>query len=265
MPEITVNGASLHYESAGGGAEAILFSHGLLMRGEMFAAQVAQLSPRYRCIAYDHRGQGRSEVTTGGYDMDSLAADAAALIEKLGIAPVHFVGLSMGGFVGLRLAARRPELLRSLVLLETSAAPEPADTIGRYRLLGFIGRWFGYGLVISRVMPIMFGKTFLTDPARAADRERWRAFLLGNDRVGIQRALAGVLARAGVEDELARISVRTLILVGDEDVATPPVRAERIRDGIAGAKLVVIPGAGHSSTIEQPAAVTAAIGEFLGA
>jgi len=265
MPDLAVNGASLHYEDTGSGPEAIVFSHGLLMRGEMFSAQVAHLSARYRCIAYDHRGQGRSAVTPGGYDMETLAADAAALVQALGIAPVHFVGLSMGGFVGLRLAARRPELLRSLTLIDTSAEPEPREKVGSYRLLGFIGRWFGYGLVVGRVMPIMFGKTFLGDPARAADRQRWRTFLLGNDRVGIQRALEGVLTRTGVESELANIDVPTLILVGDEDVATPPARAERIRAGIAGSQLVVIRGAGHSSTVEQPAAVAAAIGTFLDA
>ena len=71
----------------------------------MWRFQVAAFRDRFRCVAWDHRGQGRSELTEGGYDMDTLADDAAALIAQLGIAPVHFVGLSMGGFVGMRLAA----------------------------------------------------------------------------------------------------------------------------------------------------------------
>ena len=74
----------------------------------MFAPQIEALSDRYRCIAFDFRGQGRSQVTDAGYDMDTLAVDAAALIERLGAAPCHLVGLPVGGFVAIRGAARRP-------------------------------------------------------------------------------------------------------------------------------------------------------------
>jgi 3-oxoadipate enol-lactonase len=136
----------------------------------MFDAQVALLKERYRCVAFDFRGQGRSEVTRSGYDMETLYEDAVALMEQLGCAPCHFLGLSMGGFIGLRLAARRPELLRSLMLLETSADPEPSGNVAKYRQLTFVARWFGLGLVVDRVMPVMFGRTFLTDPARTLER-----------------------------------------------------------------------------------------------
>ena len=112
MPWLGVDGVELHYEERGGaaGGTPIVFSHGLLWSGGMFDAEVAALSGRYRCIAYDHRGQGRSATSPTPYDMERLADDAAALIEQLGAVPCHFVGLSMGGFVGMRLAARRPEL-----------------------------------------------------------------------------------------------------------------------------------------------------------
>jgi pimeloyl-ACP methyl ester carboxylesterase len=263
MPLISLNGASLWYESTGEGPETIVFAHGLLWSGEMFAAQVAALSSRYRCVTFDFRGQGRSQVAASGYDMDTLANDAAALIESLGVGPVHMAGLSMGGFVTMRLAARRPDLLRSAILLETSADGEPQENVGRYKLLGFVGRWLGYGLVSGSVMPIMFGKTFMSEPARAAERASWRARLMKNDRVGIARALGGVIERAPIYPELARITVPTLVIVGDEDVATVPAKAERIAAAIAGAQLVVIPRAGHTSSVEEPAAVTAAIAAFL--
>lgn len=124
MARITVNGAALHYEDRGG-PEAVVFAHGCLLDCRMFDVQVAALQGRYRCVAFDFRGQGRSEVTRGGYDMDSLTEDAACLIRSLGCAPCHFVGFSMGGFVGMRLAARHPGLLRSLAPVGTSASPEP--------------------------------------------------------------------------------------------------------------------------------------------
>lgn len=263
MPQIEVNGARLHYEEQGAGPETIVFAHGLLYSGRMFEAQVQALKERYRCITFDFRGQGQSEVTRSGYDMETLAGDAAALIEKLGCAPCHFAGLSMGGFVGMRLAIRRPELLKSLTLMETSADPEPPENVGRYRLLAWVARLFGLGLVSGQVMPIMVGRKMLQDPARRQELETWRRRILANDRAGIMRAVMGVITRKGVYEELEWIKLPTLIIVGDQDVATVPAKSERMQGRIRGSKLVVIPGAGHSSTIEEPAAVTAAMREFL--
>jgi pimeloyl-ACP methyl ester carboxylesterase len=229
----------------------------------MFDAQVAALRGRYRCISWDHRGQGLSAPGTGRVvSVEQVTDDAIALMRALALPAAHFVGLSMGGFVGMRLAARHPALLRSLVLLDTSADPEPAENVPRYRLLNVVARWFGLRAVAGRVMPIMFGRTFLGDPARAEERTLWRTRLVGNAR-GIYRAVNGVIERAGVVDELARITCPTLVLVGEEDVATVPAKSERIRDLIAGATLVRIPEAGHSSSVEQPAAVTAALAAFL--
>jgi pimeloyl-ACP methyl ester carboxylesterase len=230
----------------------------------MFEAQVRALAPRYRCIAYDHRGQGRSADPGGRlHDIEDVTQDAVALIRALGVAPCHFVGLSMGGFVGLRLGARHPELLRSLTLLETSADPEPDENVPRYRLLAFVARWFGLRVLTGRVMPILFSRSFLADPSRAVERERWRGRIASNRR-SIVRAVHGVIERRGVADELPRVRVPTLVIVGEEDVATVPAKAERIHALIPGSRLVRIARAGHSSCIEQPEQVNDAIGEFLG-
>jgi pimeloyl-ACP methyl ester carboxylesterase len=263
MPTMRVNGATIAYDVTGAGPETIIFAHGLLWDGYMFHKQVAALRDRYRCVTFDFRGQGKSEVTRAGYDMDTLSLDAAQLIEGLGYAPVHFAGLSMGGFVGMRLAARRPELLRSLILIETSAEPEPVGNVPKYRMFYRVARLLGPGAVAGRVMPIMFGQRFLNDPARSAERAEWRKRASANHRVGIARATEGVIARRGVTDEIGAISLPTLIIVGDQDVATVPEKARRIHELIAGSRLVVIPGAGHTSSIEEPEAVTAAIEGFL--
>jgi 3-oxoadipate enol-lactonase len=263
MPHITVNGARLYYEEHGAGPETIVFAHGLLWSGRMFDEQVSAFKGRYRCITFDFRGQGQSEVTADGYDMETLAEDAAALIAGLRASPCHFLGLSMGGFIGMRLALRHPALLRSLLLVETSADPEPADNVGRYRRLNLIARWLGFSLIAKPVMQIMFGTKFLEDPARAAARAAWRQRLIANHRVGITRAVMGVVTRLGVYEQIDRIALPTLIIVGDQDVATVPAKAERMRARIPGSRLKVIAGAGHSSTIEEPAAVNAAIAEFL--
>jgi pimeloyl-ACP methyl ester carboxylesterase len=263
MPYKRINGANLYYEETGTGPETIVFSHGLLMSGDMFAGQVKALSGRYRCISYDHRGQSRSEVTDSGYDMDSLTDDAAALIRELDCAPCHFAGLSMGGFVGMRLAIRQPELLKSLILMETTADPEPEENKGPYRRLAFIGRWLSFRLVIKPLMGIMFGRSFLEDPAKEATREKWKNHLLSLNRTGTHRAAFGVIDREGVYDQLSAIQTPTLIIVGEEDVATVPAKAERMREAIEGAVLVRLPRGGHSASIEEPEAVTKALEGFL--
>ncbi|MGX9350583.1 alpha/beta fold hydrolase [Shimia sp. W99] len=264
MPHADLNGAHIHYTDTGGDGEVIVFSHGLLWSGAMFEAQVAHFGALgFRCITFDHRGQGQSGVTADGYDMDTLSEDAAALIEHLGLAPVHFAGLSMGGFVGMRLAARRPDLLKTLMLLETSADGEPAENGPKYRKLNFVARWIGLWAVANQVMPIMFGQTFLNDPARAEERARWKAAMIANHRIGITRAVMGVVERTPIMPELGKIEMPMLIVVGDEDVATVPEKSERMHAAIKGSELVRVPRAGHSSTIEEPEAVNDAMERFL--
>lgn len=260
---VALPGVSLHVEDSGGPGIPVAFAHGLFWDTRLFEPQIARLSGARRCIAWDHRGQGRSEVTDAGYDMDTLAQDAIALFTRLGAGPVDFVGLSMGGFVALRVALARPDLVRSLVLIDTSADAEPPANLPRYRLLRFVAGLLGLRLVIGRLMPILFGPAFLADPARAREREEYRRRLAANDRTGILRAVDGVLGRAGVADRLGTLRVPTLVIVGEHDRATPPEKARAIATAIPGARLVVIPEAGHTSTLEAPDAVTTALEDFL--
>jgi 3-oxoadipate enol-lactonase len=262
MPTLGVDGVELHYEERGSGP-AVVFSHGLLWSGAMFDAQVAALSSSYRCIAYDHRGQGRSATSPEPYDMERLTADAATLIEKLGATPCHFVGLSMGGFVGMRLAARRPELLRSLTLVESAADAEPRWNVPKYRAMALVARAFGFRPLAGAVMKIMFGRTFLADAARSALRDRLRGELLALDPPRVEAALDAVIRRRPIFDELARIATPTQVVHGDEDRAIVMARATATAGAIPGAHLVVIPRAGHTASVEEPDAVTRALREFF--
>jgi 3-oxoadipate enol-lactonase len=265
MPYASVNGTRLYYEDTGPGStgETVALSHGLLWSTELFRPQIEHLRARYRVIAWDHRGQGRSdddERETIGIEL--VTDDALALLDTLGAGRVHLGGLSMGGFVALRIAARHPERVRSLTLLETSAEPEPRENVPKYTLLAWLAKHVGLGLVADRVMPIMFGRSTLTLPERAELRARWQKRLVANRRT-IVRAVNGVIAREGVEHLLPKIVAPTLIVVGDEDVATTVERARFLERGIAGARLVIVPLAGHSSTVEAPREVNAALDEHL--
>lgn len=265
MAYLDVNGARLFYTDTGGDGPVVMLSHGLLFSTEMFDDQIAHLKGAYRCIAYDHRGQGQSGATNGGYDMDTLAADAAALLTALKVKKCHFVGLSMGGFVGLRMALDHSDRVLSLSVLDSSADAEPKENIFKYNMLNFILRWFGPKPVVGSVMPIMFGQSFLKDPARKELRDRWRRFF-GQfaDKKAMPKAVSGVITRDGVNDRLGEITVPTLIMVGEEDTATVPAKSERMHAAIAGSEFRIIPNAGHVSTIDAPDAVNAALSDFLG-
>jgi pimeloyl-ACP methyl ester carboxylesterase len=169
----------------------------------------------------------------------------------------------MGGFVGMRLAARRPDLVKSLILLETSANPEPVENLPKYKTLNGIVKWLGIiPPVANKVMPIMFAASWLEDKGNQASIRRWKKELRGNKK-SITGPVEGVIFRKGVEDELAKITCPTLIIVGDEDVATKPEKAKFIQMAISGARLHVIPGAGHSSCIEKPEVVNQLLSEWL--
>jgi len=253
-------------DSGGDDRPVVCFSHGLLWSSDMYRPQIEALRGSYRCIAWDHRGQGRSDVPAGDeVSIETCTADAIALIEQLGTGPVHFVGLSMGGFVGMRVAARRPELVRSLALLETAADPEPTANVGKYKRLNLAARWLGVpGWLARKVLPIMFADSFLHDPERTGEVRAMARGLRANDNT-IYKAVNGVIRRESCAHELAAIRCPTLVLRGTEDKAIARERAYAVVEAIEGATWVEVPGAGHTSTLEQPEAVTAALRDHLAA
>jgi len=268
LPTFERGPAVIHYTDTGVPARhphaaTVFFGHGLLFGGWMFRAQIAALRDRYRCVAIDWRGQGESVATASGYDMDTLTDDASALIGVLGVGPVHYVGLSMGGFVGQRLAARHGELVRTLTLLDTSATAEDPDKARRYRLMAKIYRLTGISPLRGTVQPLMFGPAFLADPISKPVTDEWARRLRRCRRSGISKTVRAVADRAGVEQELEAITAATLVIVGADDPATPPVKSEHIAERISGARLVQIPDCGHSSTLEQPETVSALLAELL--
>ena len=259
MFTIKINGCNYYYEIHGAGNETIVFSHGLLWSGRMFEKQVAHLKDRYRIVTYDHRGQGQSEGTESGYDMDALYEDTVQLIEKLELGKVHFAGLSMGGFVGLRLAARRPELIKSLVLMETTAQDEPNKL--KYWFLNTIVKLMNIKIVTKPVMKIMFSDKFLNDKNKTKEKEKLKKELQSLPKT-IVRAVEGVIHRKGVEDELKNIKCPTLIMVGTQDKATVPAKAEFMHSKIANSELKYIEGGGHTGCIEEPEQFNKNLDEF---
>ncbi len=268
MPIAHINGADVHYTDTGlppgkPDAATVVFGHGLLFSGWMFTDQIEALEDEYRCVTIDWRSQGKSPVARDGHDMDTLTLDLVALLDQLELDPIHYVGLSMGGFVGMRLAARYPKRVLSLALLDTGSGAEDADKVSKYRLLANIYRLTGPGPLRGKVEPLMFGPTFRNDPGGRALLDEWHGGLKKTSRAGIRRAVLGVVERLPVADELGKIQARTLVAVGADDVSQEPYKSEELAAGIDGAKLEIVPDAGHSSTIEQPEVLTRLIREHL--
>jgi 3-oxoadipate enol-lactonase len=263
MPTVRVNGVNLFYKESGSGPETIVFSHGLLMDHSMFEPQRAVFEKKYRVIAYDHRGQGQSEDIGRGYDMSTIADDAALLIRALNAAPCHFAGLSMGGFAGMRVAAHHPELIRTLTLMNTTATKEkPANRI-KYAFLAQMVKLFSPAPFTPIAVKELFGQTTRRSAERRPMLEQWTGKLRARPR-NIAKSLSAVMNRREFRaDELAAITCPTLIITGEDDTAQPPHNSESMLAGIRGARHVSIPGAGHSSCLEAPEAVTGAMQEFL--
>lgn len=265
MPTVKVNGVELYYKESGSGQAAIVFSHGLLMDQSMFEAQRAAFESRYRVIAYDHRGQGQSADPGTGYDMDTLAEDASGLIRALGVGPCHFAGLSMGGFVGMRLAARHPELVRTLTLLNTGAKKEGAFNRLRYGFLSQLVKMVGTAPFVSIAVKELFGRTTResNDPAKRKMLATWTDKLRMRPKYIANSILAVMNRKEFSDQELAAITCPTLIVAGEDDTAQAPAHSEHLGASIPGSKLVRIPQCGHSSSLEQPDAVIAAIRELI--
>jgi 3-oxoadipate enol-lactonase len=264
MPTINVNGITLFYEDQGPkDAPALVMSHSLFFNNQMFVHQAEQLTKSIRVVRYDDRDQGQSARSKlESVDMDTLTDDAVALIKALNLAPCFFAGNSMGGFVALRLAARHPNLVKGCIVLGTSGELE-------YKLAEFAPlvegiRAQGTEPFIDTLMYIMFSDAYLADPACKTEREFWRNYMLklGPD---IARSAHGVIHRKGVLDELKGCKVPLLVLAGEQDHAYEVPLSKNIAEAVHNGQLFIVPKAGHSVSLEQPAVVNKHIADFIAA
>ncbi|HZU84799.1 MAG TPA: alpha/beta fold hydrolase [Polyangiaceae bacterium] len=254
------------YEERGEGAAerpVVALLHGLLFDGGMFRAQVEPLAAFARVLVFDGPGHGKSEVPPP-FTLEDHADALMDAFDALDVRAAALVGLSWGGMVAMRVALRHPERVRALALLDTSAElEEPARRV-KYRLFASFGRRFGLpkALVDHQLARVFFADRTLRERPELLDRFTRAAN--GFPREGLARAAIAVLMRkTEVLSRLGAIRAPTLVLTGREDHATEPPYAERIAAGIAGARLVLVDDCGHSSTVERPDEVNAALVPFL--
>ena len=237
----------------------VVLAHALGLDLSMWDGLAAHLAATRSVLRYDQRGHGGSAVPHGPYRLDDLVDDAARVIREWGCGPVVFIGLSMGGMVGQGLAIRHPELVKGLVLANTTAAyPDVAKAAWIQRIATV--EQHGLDAIAEMVMERYFTVAYR---ARHADAVAgFRATLLRTDAAGYVaacHAVAGVDWLAG----LPRIACPVLVIAGALDVGAPPAMSQAIAEGIAGAELRVLDEASHLSVAEQPALFAEAIDSFL--
>ena len=260
MPHLKIRDANLYYEDEGTG-DPIVFAHSMLFNLRMFDDQVNLLKSTHRCVRFDFRGQGSSEVTAGGYDLDSLSKDAIALIKALGCGPCHFVGFSMGGMVAMRLADKHPDMIKSLILIDTSS--ESQDDMLRNRLLIWVAKHFGIKILANKVMSMFFSAGFLRDKKRQSLVKTWKKHFLANDAEGILKVIKPIVFRKSITHLLDSIKHPALILVGEKDILTDIEKARIMHKHLEHSEIWVVPRSGHMAPVEEPEFVNHQIRDFI--
>jgi len=241
----------LHFIRQGEGP-AVVLSHALGCDLGMWDAVAAALQGRHTVLRYDHRGHGRSPAAPGAFTMDDLADDAAELIARQGVGPVHFVGLSMGGMTAQALGARHPALVRSLVVANSASRYDAEARAGWQARIDTV-QARGMAAIAEGAMQRWFTPEFRADGQ--VGRARVAALRAVLEATAPAPYAAACAAVAGIElDEgNARIRCPALVIAGSRDEATPPALSQAIAARIAGARLQSLDAA-HLSAVEQPEA-----------
>ncbi|MEM9706832.1 MAG: alpha/beta hydrolase [Pseudomonadota bacterium] len=253
-PEIAVDVA--------GSGEVILFIHGIGGDRSNWSDQLLACPVGYQGVSVDLRGYGASDDFDGPFRYSDVCGDLLRVLEYLSAEQAHIVGLSMGGVVAMEFWKKAPERLKSLVLCDTGPGvandrtPEDAQAFLDARQKPLLD-----GLSPSDIAPKL-AKSLVSPkaPDRAYQRLVQSMSSLRKDTY-LKSLEAMVMYRS--PPDFTKIRTPTLIIVGEDDMLTPPAVSERMAEKIPNAKLVIVPEAGHLSNIEQPEAFNAALFAFL--
>lgn len=257
--KIQIRGFQVAYDETNKGNIPLLLIHGFPLDRTLWTEQTRGVAARV--IAPDLRGFGESTLPSGAVTMDTYAEDLHALLDALNIKSVVVAGLSMGGYITLAFYRKYPKSVRGLILANTKAGADSAEGKKGREDNATLAREKGAAAVGEKMMPKMFTPKTVTE--RTAITASVNAMMARQSVDGVVAALMAMRDRPDSTPTLAQISVPTLIITGAEDNLIPPKESEAMRDGIRGAKLVVIPGAAHLSNVEQPDAFNRAVNDFL--
>lgn len=260
MQLIELNGTLLHVREDGpADGPPLVFSNSLGTDLRVWDALLPLLPPGLRVIRYDKRGHGLSACPPAPYHMRELVADAAALMDSLGVRDAVFVGLSIGGIIAQGLAAERPELVRAMVLMDT-AAKIGTEAMWAERVAAV--RAGGIDAIADAILERWFSRRFRAE--RPAELAGWRHMLTRTPAEGYIGCCEAI-AQTDLLESTSRLRLPTLALAGDEDGATPPDLVAETAALVPGSRFQLIRGAGHLPCVEAPGEVASLLAEFFAA
>jgi 3-oxoadipate enol-lactonase len=251
---VPVAGGELHVDDTGEvDLVPVVCLHSLFLDNRQFDEFTSAAAGHFRVIRPDFRGQGRSSgAVRDVVTVESCAGDIQALLDRLGVTEAHFLVSSMGGDVGLRVAANRPDLIRSMVITGSSARAEPSGQLREFlQWVENVGERGFVDDVLATTMRIMLGETTLNDPGRREVVDLWTA-RIASLTPQLKPAMAGVILRRSALELLGDITAPTLVISGEECVARPPEWAKELAGGLPNSQLWMMPKIGHSPLLEAP-------------
>jgi len=260
MGTAKINGITLAYTDQGQGMPVVML-HAFPQDRMMWASQVAALSKTHRVIAPDCRGFGESDAPAGAYTLEQYADDVKGLLDHLLIKPAVFVGLSMGGYTLFVFYRKYASHVKALVLADTRAGADNEEGKAGRLAIAATAQKTGAGRVAEIMLPKL-----LSSVARETKPELIRSVRARIEQThpnGIAGAQMAMAARPDSVPLLPQITCPTLILMGELDGPTPPSEGKLMVEAIPGARLTIIPQAGHLSNLEQPEAFNTALLNFL--
>jgi pimeloyl-ACP methyl ester carboxylesterase len=261
--QANVHGIEIGYDTWGDGEATLLLLHAFPLNRQQMRQQGEELARRVRMrvVAMDLRGFGESSLEVGPTTMDQYASDVEGLMGVLHLDSVVLGGLSLGGYAAFQCLREFPHRIQGLVLADTRAtADTPAQRAAREETAQYVEA-HGSAAVLDRDAGRFFSPGTLAHHPEIVERAREIAAL--NSDIGVAAAARGMALRGDSMDLLTRISVPTLVLVGDLDAIAPATDARAMAELIADAQLELITGAGHLSNLEQPDSFTGAVARFL--
>lgn len=258
MHTVSINDIVLHYRVDGrADAPALVLVNSLGTDARIWDGLIPLLADRYRIISYDKRGHGLSDAPAGDYALDQHVDDLNGLVDHLGITSFVLCGVSVGGLIAQGFALRRPEALVGLVLCDT--APKVGDAAMWDARIAAV-RTGGMAAIVDGVMPRWFTEVYRRDEPTAL--AGWRNMLLRTPVDGYTGTCA-TLRDADLRDAIGTIATPTLVVVGDEDLATPVALVRDTAARIPGARFEIVAACGHIPSIEQPETLAALLSRFL--
>jgi pimeloyl-ACP methyl ester carboxylesterase len=252
----------LHVREAGEGLPLVLL-HAFPLSSAMWLEQRNDLSDLCRVITPDLRGFGGSQLGDDEPSMDRMADDVVALLDRLDLDRVVLGGLSMGGYVTMALLRRHADRVRGLMLADTKATADAAEARAkRIRIAGTLREEATGRILAEEVLPTLCGET--TRQQRPLVLGRVRALLEAAPPLAAAWAQEAMAARGDSLDVLRAVPVAAVVVRGDEDELSTQADAEAMVEALGDAALEVLPGAGHLSAVETPAAFSAAVRELVG-